>query len=271
MQPELSLGDAVRQGTQILEQAGIPAPRLTAEVLLSHALGQERSYLFAHSRDPLTELAWIHYGRWLNERLNGKPTQYITHKQEFYGRDFLVSPGVLIPRPETEHLIERILELGNIFGPVIDVGTGSGCIAVTLSLELKRKVFAVDIGPLEVARENTRKLGADVEFWQGDLLTAVRHAGLIVSNPPYIPSEDVLDREVQDWEPARALFSGPDGLDAWRRIIQQTPSGAWLVGEIDSRADMQPLFHDSANNSWEHYEVRPDLAGKPRVISARRK
>lgn len=267
MQPELSLGEAVRQGAHILHQGGILAPRLTAEVLLAHALGKERSYLFSHSNDRLSEIAWIHYGRWLNERLSGKPTQYITKKQEFYGRDFYVAPGVLIPRPETEHIIERVLELMPITGPVIDVGTGSGCIAVTLSLELRRKIFAVDIASLEIAQKNARNFQADVEFWQGDFLSAVGSAKLIVSNPPYIPSEDVLDREVGEWEPHRALFSGPDGMDAWRMIINQTPSGAWLVGEIDSRADMAPLFR----NTWEHFEVREDLAGKPRIISARKK
>lgn len=267
MQPELSLGDAVRQGTQLLEKGGISAPRLTAEVLLAHALGRERSYLYAHSGDRLSELAWIHYGRWLNERLNGKPTQYITRKQEFYGREFRVEPEVLIPRPETEHVIERVLELAPIAGPIIDIGTGSGCIAVTLSLELRKKVFAVDIASLKVARDNAIRLGADVDFWQGDLLSAVRMASLVVTNPPYIPSKDELPREVREWEPARALFSGADGLEAWRKIVRQTPRGAWLVGEIDSRADMRPLFNDS----WDDFEIRDDLAGKPRIVSARKR
>lgn len=267
MAPELSLGEAVRQGARILEDGGITAPRLTSEVLLAHALGRDRSYLYSHPEERLTELAWIHYGRWLNERLNGKPTQYITRKQEFYGRDFSVAPGVLIPRPETEHVIERVLEFGRIDGPIIDVGTGSGCIAITLSLELKRRVFAVDIASMELARENARRLNADVVFWQGDLLSATKRAGLIVTNPPYIPADDILPREVQDWEPTRALFSGADGLDAWRKIIEQTPSGAWLVGEIDSRAEMRPLFDEK----WEHFEIRNDLAGKPRVVTAKRK
>ena len=114
--------------------------------------------------------------------------------------------------------------------------------------------------------ENAERLDADVHFFRGDLLTAVRTASLVVTNPPYIPSDDTLSREVGSWEPHRALFSGPDGLDAWRRIIQQTPAGSWLVGEIDPRAEMLPLF----GSSWEHQEIRPDLAGRPRVVVARR-
>jgi len=267
VQPELSLGEAVRQGARLLEEGGVDAPRLTAEVLLAHALGRERSYLFAHSTDRLPELAWIHFGRWLHERLQGKPTQYITRRQEFYGREFEIGPGVLIPRPETEHVIEAVLSFPKITGPIVDVGTGSGCIAITLALELHRSTIACDIAPMDIARRNAERLGANVHFFRGDLLTAVRTASMVVTNPPYIPSGDALSREVAGWEPHPALFSGPDGLDAWRRVIEQTPAGSWLVGEIDSRADMLPLF----GSSWEHQEIRPDLAGRPRVVVARRK
>ncbi len=266
MRPELSWAEAVRQGSRLLADGGIEAPRLTAEVLLAHAAGRDRTWLFAHGDERITELAWIHFGRWLNERLHGKPTQYITRKQEFFGREFLVGPGVLIPRPETEHVVEAALAIGSPPGPVMDVGTGSGCLAITLALEWRRPILAVDIGPLEIARENARRLGAEVCFWQGDLLTAVRTASMIVTNPPYLPEADHLPREVGDWEPARALFSGADGLHAWRRIVAQTPRGAWLIGEIDSRATMPPLF----DASWSAVQVLPDLAGKPRVLVARR-
>ncbi|MDX2180193.1 MAG: peptide chain release factor N(5)-glutamine methyltransferase [Bryobacteraceae bacterium] len=272
MRPELRLGDAVRQGTKILARGGVDSPRLTAEVLLAHALGVERVYLIAHSEDRLTELAWIHYGRWLHERLSGKPTQYITRKQEFYGREFSVAPGVLIPRPETELAVERAIELArDLRGPIVDVGTGSGSIAVTLACELRRRVYAVDLAPVELARANARRHNADVVFWRGDLLTALRNAALIVTNPPYLPDGDALPREVGEWEPPLALYGGPDGLAVWRRIIEQTPAGAWLVGEIDSRADMLPLFDNAfSGKRWEHVEIRPDLADKPRVLSARR-
>ncbi len=267
MKPDLTLGEALRQGAGFLTRAGIDASRLTAEVLLAHAIGRDRVYLHAHPEEPLTELAWIHYGRWLRERADGKPTQYITRKQEFWGRDFYVAPGVLIPRPETEHVIERALEIGPpATGAIVDVGTGSGCIAVTLSLAWDRPVMAIDRSgeALAIARRNIA--GTRVELVQGSYLSAIRSAGLIVTNPPYIPASDTLPREVGDWEPAAALFSGADGLDAWRAIVAGTPPGAWLVGEIDSRADMAPLFA----TGWTSFEVRPDLAGRPRVISAYR-
>lgn len=268
MQPHLTIGEALAQAARFLKQEQVAEARLTAEVLLAHALGRDRAYLYAHATDQLPELAWIHFGRWLHERSSGKPLQYITRRQEFYGREFLVSPDVLIPRPETEHVIEHALGLAASLGdgPIVDCGTGSGCIAVTLSLELKRRVHAVDIAPMDTARENTARLGADVVFWQGDLLTALRRAAMIVTNPPYIPQDDPLPAEVAQWEPRRALYSGPDGLDAWRRIIASVPHGCWLVGEIDSRAEMMPLFSDG----WRDVRVLPDLAGKPRVITGYR-
>ncbi len=267
MQPDLNLRQALTQAVAILNKGGVDSPSLTAEVLLAHAIGQPRIYLFAHPEERLTEVAWIHYGRWLHERVQGKPTQYITRRQEFWGREFEVGPSVLIPRPETEHVIERALEAGSPHGPVIDVGTGSGCIAITLALEWGRTVFAVDIGPLDTAKRNAAKHAAPVEFFKGDLLTAVRGVAMVVANPPYIPEGDSLPREVGDWEPARALFAGADGLEIWRRLIDQVPPGCHLIGEIDSRADMRSLF----GSDWDDVEIREDLAGRPRVVSARRR
>src|SRR5882762_9886413 len=124
----MTLQEALLQGTNLLEEGGIAAPRLTAEVLLCHALRQERSFLYAHSERELLEVEWIHYGRYLHERLKGKPTQYITGRQEFYGREFRVTPDVLIPRPETEHLIEAALARIRPGNAVLDVGAGSGAI-----------------------------------------------------------------------------------------------------------------------------------------------
>src|SRR5882762_3400440 len=124
----MTLQQALLQGTKLLEDAGIAVPRLTAEVLLGHALGQQRAFLYAHSERELREVEWIHYGRYLHERLNGKPTQYITGRQEFYGREFRVTPDVLIPRPETEHLIEAALARIRPGNAVLDVGAGSGAI-----------------------------------------------------------------------------------------------------------------------------------------------
>src|SRR5438874_4047871 len=155
---------ALLQGSRLLEQAGIPVPRLTAEVLLSHALHCERVYLYAHSEQELKEVEWIHYGRYLHERLKGKPTQYITGRQEFYGREFRVTSDVLIPRPETEHVVEIALRVVQRGQRVLDVGTGSGALAITLRLEAGLSACATDISPsaLALSRENAGRLGADV-------------------------------------------------------------------------------------------------------------
>src|SRR5207248_5453782 len=143
----MDLRTALMQGQKLLEDGSISAPRLTAEVLLAHAIGCERIWLFAHSDEELREVWWIHYGRYLHERLQGKPTQYITGRQEFYGREFRVTPDVLIPRPETEHVIETALALARGAQRVLDIGTGSGAIAATLALELNAEAFATDISP----------------------------------------------------------------------------------------------------------------------------
>src|ERR1700741_5347819 len=134
----MTLQTAILQGTQLLGDGGIAAARWTAEVLLAHAVRGNRIYLYAHPERELREVEWIHYGRYLHERLQGKPTQYVTRRQEFYGREFRVTPDVLIPRPETEHVVEVALELvGQAHGlsRVLDVGAGSGALAVTLALE----------------------------------------------------------------------------------------------------------------------------------------
>src|ERR1041385_2221553 len=131
----MTVQTALLQGTRLLEEDGIAVPRLTAEVLLAHALNRERVYLFAHPEHELAELEWFHFGRYLHERLKGKPTQYITGRQEFYGREFVVTPDVLIPRPETELVVETAIEAGPAAGKILDVGTGSGAIAISLKLE----------------------------------------------------------------------------------------------------------------------------------------
>src|SRR6266571_6160935 len=119
----MTVHTALLQGVRLLDDAGIAVARLTAEVLLGHAMGCDRVHFYAHPERELTELEWLHYGRYLHERLKGKPTQYITHRQEFYGRDFLVTPDVLIPRPETELVVETVTEAGRAAGRILDVGT----------------------------------------------------------------------------------------------------------------------------------------------------
>jgi methylase of polypeptide subunit release factors len=159
----LTVKEALGQGIRLLDEAAVPVPRLTAEVLLCHALRKERVYLYAHPEEPLSEVAWIHYGRYLHQRIGGMPTQYITKEQEFYGRPFHVSPAVLIPRPETEHVVEAALRYARQARVVADIGCGSGAIAVTLALEMPQAtVYGLDISgaALQVARRNAEALGA---------------------------------------------------------------------------------------------------------------
>ena len=148
---------------QLLEEAGVAVPRLTAEVLLAHALHRDRVYLYAHPEQELAEVEWLHYGRYLHERLQGKPTQYITKRQEFYGREFRVTPDVLIPRPETEHVVETSpCALARDAARMLDVGTGSGALAVTLQLETGAGAGNRHLAPRppRVARDNAARLGA---------------------------------------------------------------------------------------------------------------
>src|SRR5689334_23865420 len=158
----MTVGTALLQGTKLLEEGAVAVPRLTAEVLLAHALRREREYLFAHPEHELREVEWLHYGRYLHERMQGKPTQYITKRQEFYGREFRVTSDVLIPRPETEHVVEVALRLARGAGRILDIGTGSGALAATLQLETGAAAWATDISPAAatVARENARRLEA---------------------------------------------------------------------------------------------------------------
>jgi release factor glutamine methyltransferase len=271
----VTLGNALLQGQKLLEDAGILAPRLTAEVLLAHAIGCQRSWLFAHSDEELKELWWIHYGRYLHQRLEGTPTQYITGTQEFFGRDFRVTPDVLIPRPETEHLIEAALKYS--VDTILDIGTGSGAIAITLALETEACVTTTDLSlaALNVARGNSLRLAALVDFVQCDLGSALRDRtfDMIVSNPPYVPETDrvTLQREVRDHEPSLALFAGVDGLAVYARLIPEAARllkpGGRLILELGDRS--LDGVRRILGRDWSDIEVIPDLAQVPRVLSAK--
>jgi release factor glutamine methyltransferase len=272
----MTVQTALLQGARLLEEAQVAAPRLTAEVLLAHAMRSERVYLFAHSEQELREVEWLHYGRYLHERMAGKPTQYITKRQEFFGREFLVTSDVLIPRPETEHVVETARRVAAGARRILDVGTGSGALAATLQLETGAAVWAADISlaAARVARQNARRLGAEVSVVVCDLISAFRGLSfdLIVSNPPYVPAtqREGLQREVRDWEPHVALFAGDSGFEIYDRLAAAAPNvllpGGWIVLELGfgSLSHVRDLF-----TRWESVTVEPDLAGIPRVLAAR--
>jgi release factor glutamine methyltransferase len=274
----MTLKTALLQGSELLAEAGVDSPRPTAEVLLSHALGREKIFLYSHPEHELSPIEWLHYGRYLYERMGGKPTQYITRTQEFYGRPFRVTPDVLIPRPETEHVVEHALEVAKGARRVLDIGTGSGALAITLALEMRAEfTVATDLSfdALRTARANASALQAEVRFVQCDLAEAIRGPfDLVVANPPYIPEREIptLQREVRDHEPHMALVGGVNGTELYQRIVPQAERllvpGGWLIFEIGYQGEsaVRSAFEGRA---WRDVTTGYDLAGLPRVLRAR--
>src|SRR5438552_1817502 len=261
-------------------------------------LSCDRAYLFAHPERKLSTEEESSYEAALADRVRGVPAQYITGHQEFWGMDLIVTPSVLIPRPETEHLIESVLEIQTsgvrpqtsdqtypeVRGPVskvriVDVGTGSGCIALALAKELPHaEIHATDISldALEIARANAARHQLDrrIHFRQADLLEGLkRDFDFVVSNPPYVgeSEEDQVQLEVRKFEPRNAVFAGPTGLEVIERLIPQAQSalkpGGWLVMEISGTIaqGVKRLL-----GRWNNIQVTNDLQGIPRVASARK-
>jgi release factor glutamine methyltransferase len=283
----MQLKQSVDSAYQLFVENDVPSPRLNAELLLMFALDCERSYLYAHPERELTAAEQYRYDDVVHERAKGCPTQYITGHQEFWGLDLLVSPAVLIPRPETEHVVETVLELvkdyrfdGHGRLRMVDVGTGSGCIALALASEMPHIEFhACDISDdaLEIARVNAARLGLGnkVLFRKSDLLAvyADEKFDFIVSNPPYVGEVDAdkVQRQVREFEPKIAVFSGHEGMDIYRRLIPEAykalRSGGWLVTEIgySEEENVKGLLA-----GWTDVQVTADLQGIPRVIAARK-
>ena len=279
---------ALREGMARLRAAGVPSHVLAAELLLMHVLGHDRTWLYANPEATLDEKAAEKLFELVARRAAGTPTQYLTGKQEFWGLEFEVTPAVLIPRPETEHVVEVALERLRAERVrealrIADIGTGSGCIAVALAKELPRaEIFATDISgeALAVARRNAERHGvaSRVRFVECNLLDGVAaDAGpfdLIVSNPPYVSRDEQgqLPREVREHEPHAALFAGPSGTEIYEALIAQATkrlrSEGLLVIEIGYGAleRVRPLLEDP--QVWASIRVTNDLAGIPRVISA---
>ena len=268
---------ALAEAAGHLEACGVAVPRLTAEVLLAHVLGRERAWLFGHPEHELSADNEAAFLGAVAARAQGKPTQYITGVQEFYGRPFRVTPDVLIPRSETEHVVETALELAPRPRRLVDAGCGSGALAVTLQLETGAEAWGTDISEpaLAVAAANARSLGAPVHLAACDLLSALSDASfdLVVSNPPYVPLGDGpgLQREVRDWEPHVALFAGPTGYEIYRRLVEEARRvlrpGGWLVMELGFGTHERVL--GMLRDGWQDARLAPDLAGIPRVAAGR--
>jgi release factor glutamine methyltransferase len=248
------------------------------DLLLADALGRQPVWLLAHDDETIGGDAERAFGEALGRRAAGEPIQYIRGRCEFYNREFLVDDRVLIPRPETELLVERVVHSAGRGSRVVDVGAGSGCIAITLAAERPDlRVAAVDISPaaLAVASRNARRLGARVAFAGSDLLSACRGAfDVVVSNPPYVAERERerLQREVVEWEPHSALFAGIEGMSIIERLLVEAsralaPRGL-LAMEIGW--DQGELLRALAGAGGWQLELHPDLAGIPRIAMLRR-
>ena len=280
-----SVHEAIATARRTLADAGIaPADAaLDAEVLARHALGWDRAALITRGREQPPPEFEERFAALIARRAAREPVAYITGVREFWMRDFEVTPAVLIPRPETELIVEAVLEAARSHAPraIADVGTGSGCLAVTLAIELPQaSIVATDssASAIDVARRNAERHGvaARVEFRVTDLLGGI--AGpldLIVSNPPYLSPdvEPILQPEVARHEPRQALYAGADGLDAYRRLLpaaaERLAAGGLLVVEfgLGQEADVRALA-ESAGLAVAR--VNPDLQGIPRVAVIRR-
>jgi release factor glutamine methyltransferase len=278
----MQLRQAIQTAVQRLQDAHVGSPRLNAELLAMFVLGCDRAYLYAHGEQTLSKDEIARYDDALGERARGVPAQYITGHQEFWGMDLIVSPAVLIPRPETEHVIETLLQLARGRAPhrIVDVGTGSGCIALALAKEFPQaEIHATEVSPeaLEIARANAARhqLQGRIQFHEADLLAGMEEGAFdyVISNPPYIGEweADSVEAQVRRFEPRLALFAGPSGLEVFARLIPQAQkvlqTGGWLVMEMghSGRERLCELLKD-----WEEIRITNDLQGIARVVAARR-
>jgi release factor glutamine methyltransferase len=296
----MKLREWLDRGEAILTDSPHPdRARRDAETLLLHHIGKNKAWLMAHGEEEFAGCSSIGYAALIERRRKGEPIQYITGECEFYGLPFHVTPDVLIPRPETEHLVEKVISLTRQPGApyleemretknsdqplrILDVGTGSAAIIVALATQLPRSTLtAIDISEsaLSVARTNASRnnVSDHIRFLQGDLLAPVagEHFEIIVSNPPYVPNTDraLISVEVREHEPHVALFGGHDGLEIYRRLIPAAYNalvpGGYLVFEFgfSQQPDIESLL---TATGFENIEITHDLQGIPRIASARR-
>jgi release factor glutamine methyltransferase len=292
-QPSPTIARAITEASRTLHTAGISDERLTANVLLGHILDLDRAQLLVRSKEVLDPASYQTFLKLIERRAAGEPVQYLTGHQEFYGLDFKVTPDVLIPRPETEFLVEQVISLAQSNSQphhasltLVDAGTGSGCIAVTLAHHLKNaQVLATDISraALAIAQENAarHKAESQIEFLEGDLFAPLAGRGLenaidfIVSNPPYIPFKDLptLPREVRDFEPHAALFADENGLWFYKRLLDEghvyLKSGGYLVCEI-GHTQLEPIKQFINISNWKLEAITHDLQGIARTLTIRK-
>ena len=286
----LTIAEALNEAARVLREAGAAEARREAGSLLAHVLERDRAYLFTHDDEGLGAGKLAAFLRLVERRAAGEPFQYVTGRQEFYGLDFEVTPDVLIPRPETELLVEAALEVlrGQDAPLVCDVGTGSGCIPVALLHErADARAVALDISPaaLNVARRNAERHNVSERFETlvSDCFDALREGGqqgrtfpLIVSNPPYVAERDLegLQREVREHEPRVALTPGGDGLSVIRRLVTEAPDfltpRGHLLFEIgfNQHEQVAALINPRV---WTLLDIQHDLQGIPRIVALRRK
>ncbi|SDJ88042.1 peptide chain release factor N(5)-glutamine methyltransferase [Natronincola ferrireducens] len=287
----ITAGELLKEAVERLKASDIDTPRLDAEVILCNLLEVDRIKLHIYPEMKISQEICLKYWKAVEKRLNRMPVQYIVNHQEFMGLDFWVEEGVLIPRGDTEILVEKVLELynSNSFPEtinIVDIGTGSGAISVSLAKFIeKSKVYAIDISSkaLEIATKNARnnKVEDRITFLLGSLFDPLEKQKLegtfnfVVSNPPYIPDSTIetLSREVKDYEPSLALAGGEDGLDFYRAIVEEAPfflkPKGWLAFEIgyDQGKALEKMMEQAG---FSHVQVIKDLAGMDRVAIGRK-
>jgi release factor glutamine methyltransferase len=283
----VSIAEATLEATRSLRRAGVPESRREAASLLAHALGRDRTFLITHAEEEVPEEILYAFRSLVERRSAGEPLQYIKGSTEFFKLDFAVTPHVLIPRPETELLVEAALDLLEGVGApaVCDVGTGSGCIIISILHErAEARGVGLDVSEaaLAVARRNAERHGVDerLSLILSDCFEALDEPGarfdMIVSNPPYVAESALegLQREVRDFEPRVALTPGGDGLKIIRRLMEDSPRflqpGGHLLMEIGF--DQHEAVHNLINpQTWELLDIHPDLQGIPRTVALRKR
>jgi len=293
----LSVGQALAEATCLLTRCGVRQARQEAEILLAHATARPRASFYSHPEQALRAEQESYYRELIERRAKGEPIAYLVGEKEFYSLTFWVSRSVLIPRPETEHVVEAAIEAlatmrdeggrtKDSFAPNLcffDVGTGSGAIAVSVLANVPQaRAVASDISPaaLEVARRNAERHGvADrLALIEGDMFGDFDgEVDVVVCNPPYVGEDerDILSPEVREYEPHEALFAGQEGLAFIWRLVDEAPrhlpSGGWLIFEIGHSQSQAVRNLLASGGQWTEMEIRNDLAGIPRVAIARKR